>query len=93
LDQGDQLYTLPSESEKILLKHSKDKTSSISPLPLHKTLVLLEKIAAENSYSQHQRLAVAKALVTTIANLRFGPEVGVTKAKLDAPVLSPGSRQ
>ncbi|HEY9909003.1 MAG TPA: DNA methyltransferase, partial [Thermosynechococcaceae cyanobacterium] len=47
----------------------------------------LEKIAAEESYSQHQRLAVAKALVTTIGNLRFGPEVGVTKAKLDAPVV------
>jgi hypothetical protein len=32
-------------------------------------------------------LALAKALVTSISNLRFGPEVGVGKAKTDAPVL------
>ena len=85
--EGDRLRPLPEESQKILLKHSKDRTSSISPLPLHKTLVLLEQIAKDESYSSHQRLAVAKALVTGIGNLRFGPEVGVTKAKLDAPVV------
>ena len=86
-EAGDRYRSLPAESEKILLKHGKDKTSSISPLPLHKTLVLLEQIARDESFSSHQRLAVAKALVTGVGNLRFGPEVGVTKAKPDAPVV------
>ncbi|MBD2021846.1 DNA methyltransferase [Leptolyngbya sp. FACHB-36] len=87
--EGDTLRTLAPESDAILLKHAKDKTSSISPLPLHKTLVLLEQIQqyADPIVIPHLRLAVAKALVTSIGNVRFGPEVGVTKAKLDAPVL------
>jgi hypothetical protein len=33
------------------------------------------------------QLALAKAVVTSISNLRFGPEVGVGKAKQDAPVI------
>ncbi|MDX2230972.1 MAG: DNA methyltransferase [Leptolyngbyaceae cyanobacterium bins.349] len=79
---------LAAESARILLKHAKDKTSSISDLPLHKTLVLLEQIRlqAEPRYVHHLELALAKALVTSIGNLHFGPEVGVTKAKPDAPV-------
>lgn len=85
--EPDELQTLPAESESILLKHGKDKTSSISPLPLHKILVLLEQIARDHSATEHQRLAVARALVTKVGNLRFGPEVGVTKAKPDAPVV------
>ena len=85
--ETDNLRVLPEESESILLKHGKDKTGSISPLPLHKTLVLLEQIAKDQSDTGHQRLAVARALVTKVGNLRFGPEVGVTKAKLDAPVV------
>lgn len=32
-------------------------------------------------------LALAKALVNSISNLRFGPEVGVGTIKEDAPVL------
>jgi hypothetical protein len=36
----------------------------------------------------HLRLALAKAIVFWISNLHFGPEVGVTKAKTDAPVLA-----
>lgn len=75
--------TLPEDSQKIILKNS------ISPLPLHKTLVLLEQIsqAPDPGYQRHQRLALAKALVTSISNLRFGPEVGVGKPKSDAPVV------
>jgi len=77
------LRTLPDETYKILL------ANSISPLPLHKTLVLLEqiKLYAKPAYSPHLQLALAKAVVTSISNLRFGPEVGVGKAKLDAPVV------
>jgi len=87
--EGDHYRKLSEESDKILLKHAKDKTSSISPIPLHKTLVLLEQIRlhSDSPYSRHLELALAKALVTSIGNLHFGPEVGVTKAKPDAPVF------
>ncbi len=78
------LRTLPSESLKLLL------TGSISPLPLHKTLVLLECMQEHHDerYDRYERLALAKALVFTISNLQFGPEVGVGPAKHDAPVIS-----
>ena len=78
------LRTLPPEVHKLLL------TNSISPLPLHKSLLLIEnldKFRDEQLYS-HQLLALAKALVSTISNLRFGPEVGVGTLKTDAPVIS-----
>lgn len=76
--------TLPHEAERLLIKNS------ISPLPLHKTLVLLEKIQqhADKHYIRHEELALAKALVSHIGNVRFGPEVGVGKKKVDAPVVS-----
>lgn len=78
------LRTLPPESLKLLL------TDSISPLPLHKTLVLLECMEEhrDERYYRYERLALAKALVFTISNLQFGPEVGVGVAKHDAPVIS-----
>lgn len=77
------LRTLPEESYRLLLKNS------ISPLPLHKTLILLEAIEddPEQRYACHLKLALAKALVTSISNLRFGPEVGVGRQKPDAPVV------
>jgi DNA methylase len=79
-----ELLGLPRESEKLLL------ASSISPLPLHKTLVLLSKIQMRSGsrYHRHELLALAKALVTTVGNLHFGPEVGIGPAKPDAPVVS-----
>ncbi len=82
-DEG-ALRTLPPESLKLLL------TKSISPLPLHKTLVLLECMEEhrDDRYYRYERLALAKALVFTISNLQFGPEVGVGPAKHDAPVVS-----
>ncbi len=81
--EGAGLKTLPVESQKLLLK------GSISPLPLHKTLVLLEHIGAQatRSYERHERLALARALVHSISNLRFGPEVGVGPAKSDVSVV------
>jgi hypothetical protein len=77
------LRTLPEESEKIIL------TNSISPLPLHKTLVLLNRIkqSGDEAYNRHFLLAFAKAVVGSISNLHFGPEVGVGKPKDDAPVV------
>ena len=78
------LQKLPAEADKLLL------ASSISALPLHKTLVLLKCIRAQGSHAYHryELLALAKALVSSIGNLHFGPEVGVSPAKSDAPVVS-----
>jgi DNA modification methylase len=78
------LRTLPPEIDKLLL------TNSISPLPLHKSLVLRDAIRAlgPDCCRAHLLLAMAKALVTSISNLEFGPEVGVGPAKTDAPVVS-----
>lgn len=77
------LRTLPPAQMELLL------TDSISPLPLHKTLVLLEAMQQmeDARYSRHERLALATALVNTVSNLHFGPEVGVGPAKKDAPVV------
>lgn len=77
------LRTLPEASQNIIL------TNSISPLPLHKTLVLLEQIQlqAAPTSARHLKLALAKAVITSISNLHFRPEVGVGKAKLDATVV------
>lgn len=80
---GVALRRLPLELEKLLL------TDSISPLPLHKTLVLLEwlKKLRHDRFYRHELLALAKALVYSISNLHFGPEVGVGPPKTDVPVL------
>ena len=61
------LQILPQESQKLLLKNS------ISPIPLHKTLVFLDAIKSDNQtkFKNHELLALAKALVTTIGNIRF----------------------
>lgn len=78
------LRTLDPEAAKLLL------ADSISPLPLHKTLVLLDRLSRQGgaSYRRHQLLALARALSSHIGNLQFGPEVGVGPAKPDAPVIS-----
>jgi DNA modification methylase len=79
------LRTLPPDQMKLLL------TDSISPLPLHKTLVLLDCLrkSCDEQYSEHEHLALAKALVQSIGNLHFGPEVGVGPTKTDAPAIDP----
>ncbi len=79
------LKKLNAEQEKMILKNS------ISPLPLHKCLILLEFI---NNYKntksyKYLSLALANTLVSKISNLRFGPEVGVGKIKEDVNVISP----
>lgn len=74
---------LMPEQEKLLLKNS------ISPLPLHKTLVLLETLGQDQDarYLGHEQLALANAVVHSISNLHFGPEVGVGPARRDAAVV------
>ncbi len=64
--------------------------NSISPLPLHRVLVLLETLreVEDERFSSHERLALARTIVGRVSNLEFGPEVGVGPAKEDAPVVS-----
>jgi len=78
------LRALPAERKELLLKNS------ISPLPLHKTLVLLECLEKNRNdqYYRHELLAIAKSAVQVIGNLHFGPEVGVGVIKSDAPVIA-----
>ncbi len=77
------LRALSPEQTRLLLK------DSISPLPLHKTLVLLEAIESHGNrhLQRYGRLALANALVRRIGNLKFGPEVGVGQIKDDAPAI------
>ena len=78
------LRTLSEQAASLIL------ANSISPLPLHKTLVLLETLErhADNQFDAHERLALAKAIVSDISNLHFGPEVGVGTPKQDAVVIA-----
>ncbi len=76
--------TLSQEAGSLLLK------DSISPLPLRKCLVLLEQIhkTAPSACQRYELLAFAKALVFSMSNLHFGPEVGVQRnKKTDAQVV------
>ena len=79
------LRTLPPERLSLLLKNS------ISPLPLHKTLLLLDALEEhrDDTFYAHERLALASALVSDIGNLHFGPEVGVGRIREDAAVVRP----
>lgn len=81
----DGLKSLPEEQAKLLL------ADSISPLPLHKTLVLAEAIdtGRDGPFYRHECLALARAVVQSISNLHFGPEVGVGPAKTDTHVVAP----
>jgi hypothetical protein len=79
-----ELRTLDPQALRALIKNS------ISPLPLHKTLVLRDQIDLFRDTAAHQYgiLALGNALVTSIGNLRFGPEVGVGKIKPDIQVVA-----
>jgi hypothetical protein len=78
------LPVLDKEQARLLIKNS------ISPVPLRKTLQLISAIDQydKRPHYQHLRLALAKSLVTSIGNLRFGPEVGVGRIKNDTPVVA-----
>ncbi len=78
-----ELRTLDPSRSKLLLKNS------ISPIPLHKTLVILDAIdrAGDPQLRAYGRLALATGLVRSIGNLKFGPEVGVGRIKSDASVV------
>ncbi len=78
------LLTLNKDSYSILIKNS------ISPLPLHKLLILKKQIDTYSSKDNRDflYLALAYVSVANASNLRFGPEVGVGKIKQDSPVVS-----
>ena len=80
-----ELRRLPQDAAKILL------TDSISARPLHKVLVLLEALenCRDERFYQHERLALARAIVFEASNLHFGPEVGAGSPKPDAAVIEP----
>jgi len=84
-DHGPELRTLPEAADDLLL------TDSLSPLPMHKTLTLLDILHQnqDGRFLSHERLALAKALVFSISNLHFGPEVGIGPKKEDAAVVGP----
>ncbi len=77
-----ELLDLTPTARDLLLKNS------ISPLPLHRVLVLQEVLEQyrQGDLHPHETLALSKAMVRGASNLNFGPEVGVGHAKRDAPV-------
>ena len=79
---GVALRTLNQSQLKLLL------TDSISPRPLHQSLILRDVIDRHGGASTaHLQLALARELPTRIGNLRFGPEIGLSRIKADAPVV------
>jgi hypothetical protein len=77
------LLTLDQEAESLLL------AGSISPLPLHRALVLLGLIeSADTRLRNHLKVALAWTLVNDAGNIRFGPEVGITPPKADVDVVA-----
>ena len=88
-DPNIKLKTLDPKATRALI------TNSISPLPLHKSLVLLEQLEQykNSELYNYGLLALGKALVSHIGNLRFGPEVGVGKIKRDVQVVSSWSHE
>jgi hypothetical protein len=83
-DYTSELLSLSEASENLLIN------DSISPIPKHKSIILLDTIRkySEQEFINHQELAFAKTLVFQASNLTFGPEVGVGKIKLDVAIVS-----
>lgn len=76
--------TLTESQEKLII------SNSISQIPLHKTLILLEIILKykDNELTDHLLISLAKQIVFSYSNLKFGPEVGVSRIKkTDADVV------
>ena len=75
---------LPPEQEALLIKNS------ISSIPLRKVLILRDAILDIHSpFQDYFLLALAKHVVYSYSNLKFGPEVGISrKRKYDVDVIS-----
>lgn len=71
--------TLSEEQTSLILKNS------ICEQPLSSTLVLRDSIRAANSpFEDYYLLALAKHIVYSYSNLKFGPEVGVSRKKKES---------
>lgn len=71
-----ELKTLSEVQVGLILKNS------ISAKPLSDTLILRDVILSANSrYQDYYLLALAKHIVYSYSNLKFGPEVGVSRKK------------
>ncbi len=80
----DDFKVLDEEKSKLIINNS------ISPIPLHKSLILLEALESlrDDQFYDIERTAFAKQLVFSYSNLKFGPEVGVgRKKKIDVEVV------
>ncbi len=83
-EHDSKLLTLPPDAMKLLL------SDSISPVPLHKSLVLLNAIHEfqDSRCYRHLLLGLAKSVVIYGSNLYFGPEVGVkTNKRVDSSII------
>ncbi|MBO9674187.1 MAG: hypothetical protein J7577_12125 [Sphingobacteriaceae bacterium] len=78
------LRMLTDEQAKLILK------DSISPLPLHRSLVLLDELKKYKNTNLYKYLTLAFGTATVYhnSNLRFGPEVGIGKMKADVDVVA-----
>lgn len=73
------LRTLSEEQTSLILKNS------ICEQPLSSTLVLRDSIRAANSpFEDYYLLALAKHIVYSYSNLKFGPEVGISRKKKES---------
>lgn len=71
--------TLSEEQTSLILKNS------ICDQPLSSTLVLRDSIRAANSpFEDYYLLALAKHIVYSYSNLKFGPEVGISRKKKES---------
>lgn len=71
--------TLSEEQTSLILKNS------ICEQPLSSTLVLRDSIRAKNSpFEDYYLLALAKHIVYSYSNLKFGPEVGISRKKKES---------
>lgn len=71
--------TLSEEQTSLILKNS------ICEQPLSGTLVLRDSIRAANSpFEDYYLLALAKHIVYSYSNLKFGPEVGISRKKKES---------
>lgn len=79
-----ELRYLTEEQNKLILKNS------ISEKPLSQVLILRDVIiAAHSQYENYFLLALAKNIVYSYSNLKFGPEVGISRKKIyDVDVVS-----
>ena len=77
IETSNEFRHLPTEQEKLILKNS------ISEDPLNQVLILRDTIYSVHSdYEDYFLLALAKHIVYSYSNLKFGPEVGISRKKV-----------